>query len=160
MKQILLALLLLNFIPVARAADDKAGSSHYKAAEETLNLMDTPNLLRQSIDQMVKLQVQQNPTIAPYESVMRDFLGKYMSWESLKPDLVKLYMDEFSEAELGDINRFYQTPAGKKMVEKLPALMSKGAQMGAQRVQEHMSELQAAIEAQSKKQPAAAPKKK
>lgn len=158
MKRILLALVLLNFIPLARAADDKAaGSSHYKAAEQTLTILDTPNLLKQSIDQMVAIQVQQNPTMAPYEGALREFLSKYMSWESLKPDLIKLYMEEFSEAELNEINKFYQTPAGKKMVTKLPTLMAKGAQLGAGRMQAHMPELQATIEAQAKKEESAKP---
>ncbi len=158
MKRILLALVLLNFIPLVRAADEKAvGGSHYKAAEQMLTILDTPNLLKQSIDQMVTIQVQQNPTMAPYEEALREFFGKYMSWDTLKPDLIQLYMDEFSEAELGEINKFYQTPAGKKMVGKLPALMAKAAQLGARRMQEHMPELQATIEAQAKKEAAAAP---
>jgi uncharacterized protein len=160
MRRVLVALLFLSVIPVVGAADEKAASSHYKAAEQLLTLMDTPNVLRQSIDQMVKIQAQQNPAIAPYEGVMKEFLGKYMSWDTLKVDLINLYMGEFSEVELGEMGKFYQTPVGKKMVEKLPALMTKGAQMGAQRVQEHMPELQAAIAAEEKKKQEAEPKKK
>ena len=153
MKPILAVLLFLNLMPLARAADEKgASSSHSKAAEETLTLLDTPNLLKQAVDQMVKLQVQQNPAIAPYETLMRDFLSKYMNWESLKPDLIKVYTEEFTEAELGELNKFYQSPIGKKTVQKLPALMNKGSQIGAQRVQEHMPELQAAVAEQEKKQ--------
>lgn len=153
MKSILAVLLFLNLMPLARAADEKAASSsHSKAAEETLTLLDTPNLIKQAVDQMVKLQVQQNPAIAPYETLMRDFLSKYMNWESLKPDLIKIYTEEFTEAELGELNKFYQTPIGKKTVQKLPGLMNKGSQIGAQRVQEHMPELQAAVAEQEKKQ--------
>lgn len=101
---------------------------------------------------MVQLQVQQNPTLAPYEAVMREFLGKYMSWDSLKADLIKIYAEEFTASELAELNKFYQSPVGKKTVQKMPALMTKGAQIGTQRVQEHMAELQAAVAAQEKKQ--------
>ena len=83
---------------------------------------------------------------------MKQFLAKYMSWDSLKADMIKIYMDEFTESELGELNKFYQTPVGKKTVEKMPTLMSKGAQLGGQRVQEHMPELQAAIAAEAQKQ--------
>ena len=151
MRRILVAFVLLSVLPLVRGADDTS-SPHYKAAEQMLTLMDMPNMLQQSTDQMLKLQIQQNPTIAPYESVMKAFLAKYMSWESLKPDMIKLYMDEFTEAELNEMNKFYQTPTGKKMVGKMPALMSRGAQLGTQRVQAHMSELQAAIAAEAAKQ--------
>lgn len=160
MRRIFIALMLLNVIPVVCGADEKAGTGHQKAAEQMLTLMDMPTLLKQSVDQMVKIQVQQNPTIAPYEAVMKEFLAKYMSWDSLKPDMIKLYMDEFTEAELGDLNKFYQTPVGKKMLGKMPTLMSKGAQIGSQRVQEHMPELQAAIAAEAQKNPSPAPPKK
>lgn len=152
MRRILVALMLLNVIPVVCGADEKATSGHQKAAEQMLTLMDMPTVLRQSVDQMVKLQVQQNPTIAPYEAVMKEFLGKYMSWDSLKADMVKIYMDEFTESELGELTKFYQTPVGRKAVQRMPALMTKGAQMGSQRVQEHMPELQAAIAEEAKKQ--------
>ena len=50
------------------------------------------------------MQVQQNPSIAPYEAVMKEFLAKYMSWDSLKADMIKIYMDEFTEPELGELN--------------------------------------------------------
>lgn len=152
MKSIFVAVLLLILVPLTRAAEEKSTDGRYKAAEETLTLLDTPNLLKQAIDQMVQLQVQQNPTLAPYEAVMREFLGKYMSWDSLKADLIKIYAEEFTASELAELNRFYQSPVGKKTVQKMPALMTKGAQIGTQRVQEHMAELQAAVAAQERKQ--------
>jgi hypothetical protein len=46
------------------------------------------------------------------------------------------------------------------MVEKMPTLMGKGAELGARRVQEHMPELQAAIAEEAKKQKDASDKKK
>jgi hypothetical protein len=141
MKRIVVALLLFAVVPMLNAQDKN--SSHYKAAEQMLTLMDMPTVLKKSVDEMVAMQVQQNPSIAPYETVMKEFLAKYMSWDSLKADMVKIYMDEFTEAELGELNKFYQTPVGRKTVEKMPTLMSKGAQLGGQRVQEHMPELQA-----------------
>ena len=107
MRRIIVALVLLSVIPMVRAADDKtAAPGHRAAAEQMLTLMDMPTLLKQSVDQMVKMQVQQNPTIAPYEGVMKEFLAKYMSWDSLKPDMIKLYTDEFTEPELGELNKF------------------------------------------------------
>jgi hypothetical protein len=153
MKRIVVALLLFAVVPMLNAQDKN--SSHYKAAEQMLTLMDMPTVLKKSVDEMVAMQVQQNPSIAPYETVMKEFLAKYMSWDSLKADMIKIYMDEFTESELGELNKFYQTPVGRKTVEKMPTLMSKGAQLGGQRVQEHMPELQAAITAEAQKQGAA-----
>jgi hypothetical protein len=158
MKKILAAVLLfsLSCLPAPAVAQD-TNSSHYKAAEQMLNLMDMETMIRRSIDEMLKAQIAQNPSIAAFESVMREFLMKHMSWDSLKADTIKIYMAEFTEPELNEMNKFYQTPTGKKMVEKMPSLMSKGTELGAKRLQEHMPELQTAImEAAKKQQDAAA----
>jgi len=92
MKRIVVALLLFAVLPVLDA-QDKSDSSHYKAAEQMLTLMDMPTVLKKSVDEMVAMQVQQNPAIKPYETVMKEFLAKYMSWDSLKADMVQIYMD-------------------------------------------------------------------
>ena len=161
MKRLIVALLSVCLFTVAgNAADPKTGGSHYKAAEKTLTLMDMETVLRRSIDEMLKAQIAQNPGIAPFETVMRQFLMKHMSWDSLKADTIQIYMAEFTEKELEELNRFYETEVGRKMVEKMPTLMGKGAELGAKRVQEHMPELQSAIAEEAKKQKDAADKKK
>ena len=153
MKILLPFLLAVSLLLPGPVRADEA--SHKKAAESLLGLMGMEALLSQSVDQMLVMQVQQNPGLAPYQSQMKTFLGKYMSWASLKDDMAKIYMTEFTEPELNEMNKFYQTPLGKKMVQRLPALMAKGAEMGQKRVQEHLPELQAAIQAEagSKKTP-------
>lgn len=136
------------FQPATIRADE---ASHRKAAESLLSMMNMDNLLSQTVDQMLAIQVQQNPAIAPYQAQMKTFLNKYMSWASLKDDMVKLYMAEFSESELNELNKFYQTPLGKKTVEKMPGLTAKGAEIGQKRVQDHLPELQAAIKGDAEK---------
>ena len=145
MKPFFLSLLIgaiALFSPAMTRADE---ASHRKAAESLLNLMNMDALLTQSIDQMLQMQTKQNPAIAPYEQEMKAFLNKYMSWTSLKDEMTKLYVDEFTESELGELNKFYQTPLGKKTLQKMPALMAKGAEIGQRKVQEHLPELQASI---------------
>lgn len=114
-----------------------APASHRAAAESLLSQMDMDKVLSQSIDQTLKAQVQANPAIATYEPQMRAFFAKYMSWASMKDDMINIYMGEFSEEELKQLGAFYQTPVGKKAIERLPALLAKGAEMGQKRVQEH-----------------------
>lgn len=132
--------------PLPARADE---TTHRAAAETLLNLMDMEKLMGQSVDQMLQMQVQQNPAIAPYQTQIKAFLGKYMSWPSMKSDLVKIYMSEFTEPELKELTAFYQTPLGRKTLQKMPALLQKGAEMSQKRVQEHLPELQAAIQAEA-----------
>jgi uncharacterized protein len=150
MKPFFIAILIgaVAFFQPAPAHADPA--SHRKAVDSLFALMDMENLLNQSIDQMLAMQVQQNPAIAPFQTQMKAFLSKYMSWASMKDDMAKLYMAEFSESELNELTKFYQTPLGKKTIQKMPALMAKGAEIGQKRVQEHLPELQAALAAEKK----------
>src|SRR5215211_4572594 len=134
------------FHPFAARADE---ASHRAAAESLLTNMDMDKLMSQSVDQMLQMQVQQNPAIAPYQTQMKTFLAKYMSWAAMKDDMVKIYVAEFSEPELKELNAFYQTPLGKKTVQRMPTLLAKGAEIGQKRVQEHLPELQAAIQSQA-----------
>ena len=46
-----------------------------------------------------------------------------------KPDLITLYTTNFSEAELKGLIEFYQSPLGKKVMEKMPTLSAQSAQM-------------------------------
>jgi hypothetical protein len=124
-------------------ADEK---SHRKAAENLLKEMNMEKQLVASIDQMVDLQVKTNPQLAPFKEVMKKFLNKHMSMNSLKDDMITIYTGAFTEDELNEITKFYKTPTGKKMIEKLPDLMAKGMQLGVQRVQANQEELRQMLE--------------
>ncbi len=132
--------------PLVASADE---TTHRASAEALLNNMDMDKLMSQSIDQMLQMQAQQNPAIAPYQAQMKTFLSKYVSWAAMKDDMVKIYVAAFTEPELKELNAFYQTPLGKKTVQKMPTLLAKGAELGQKRVQEHLPELQAAIQSQA-----------
>ena len=69
-----------------------------------------------------------------------------MRWDALKPQLVAIYTEAFTEAELREITAFYKTPAGQKAVTVMPELMQKGMTMGQKAVQDHLPELQEAIQ--------------
>jgi hypothetical protein len=122
-----------------------------KEAEKLLDMVGTQAVMEQSMSQMLDIQLQQNPALAPYKGVMMEFLNENMSYESLKPELIKMYSEEFTSSELREINAFYSTDVGKKSIEKMPTLMMQGGQLGATRVQENIGDLQAMIQAESER---------
>ena len=128
-----------------------ADEASEKEAEKLLDMVGTQAVMEQKMSQMLDIQLQQNPALAPYKGVMMEFLNKNMSYESLKPDLVKMYSEEFTSSELREINAFYSTNVGKKSIEKMPKLMMQGGQLGATRVQENINDLQAMIQAESER---------
>ena len=122
-----------------------------KEAEKLLDMVGTQAVMEQSMSKMLDIQLQQNPALAPYKGVMMEFLNDNMSYESLKPELIKMYSEEFTSSELREINAFYLTDVGKKSIEKMPKLMMQGGQLGATRVQENINDLQAMIQAESER---------
>ncbi|WP_185816851.1 DUF2059 domain-containing protein [Hymenobacter metallilatus] len=134
------------------AAKTPVSAGQRKAAEELLQATSTEKNLAASIDRMLALQIEQNPGMKAVEPEMRAYINKYMSWASLKDELVQIYAQEFTEKELKELTKFYLTPIGRKTIEKMPQLMVAGMEMGQRRVQEHLPELQQAIAEKMKTQ--------
>jgi hypothetical protein len=143
----------------APAAEAPAATdSHTQAVEEFFVVMKMKETSDKTIDQMLQMQMQQNPQLAQFKDVMAKFLRKHVSYESLKTEMVALYKAEFTEDEVKTLTEFYKTPVGQKAVSKLPTLVASGAQLGMQRVQMNMGELQQAIaKRQAELQPPATP---
>lgn len=128
-----------------------ADAESMKEAEQLLQTMGTEAALEQSMSQMIDVQLQQNPALAPYKGVMMEFFSKYTSYDSLKLEMAQAYSEAFTTAELKEINAFYSSDVGQKVVETMPVLMAEGAQMGISRVQANIGELQTMIKAESER---------
>ena len=102
-----------------------------------------------TVDQLIEVQIQQNPAIEPFRHIMVEFINRYMSYESVKEDMVALYADTFSRNEIYEIVAFYKTPTGQKTIKELPRLASKGTEVGLKRIKNHKDELREMIEKES-----------
>ena len=127
-------------------------AGHRKAAEALLTATNSAQNLTLTIDRMLAGQIEQNPGMQAVEPEMRAYLTKYMSWNSLKDEMVQLYASAFTEKELKELTRFYLTPIGRKTIDQLPQLTVAGMQIGQRRMQEHLPELQQAIAGKLKDQ--------
>ncbi|AYC33589.1 DUF2059 domain-containing protein [Pseudomonas cavernae] len=64
-----------------------------------------------------------------YQAKANTALDKAVGWDKIKPDMVKLYTSNFTEQELKDLLAFYESPLGKKMLQKMPELTAQSAQL-------------------------------
>lgn len=145
-----LVLGLVAFVVVgSRANADEA--SHRAAVEKLFATMNMEKTHAATLDNIVQQQSRSNPAMLALQPTMREFLNKYMSWTSIKEDMMKIYQEGFTEAELGELNKFYDSPVGKKSIEQMPALMGKGMTVAQERMKEHLPELQAAMKAAAEK---------
>lgn len=149
MKTLSIITLLFLCTACANMESKPVNSDPRVEAEKLLNIAGMQNALEESMDQMIALQIQQNPSLLPYQQVMKTFLNKHMSYASMKTELIDIYAETFTAEELREINAFYLTDTGKKTIEKLPELMAKGGQIGVQRVQQNAAELESMIQAEA-----------
>ena len=69
------------------------------------------------------------------QAKMLDLVKARLSWDKMRPQYVSVYSETFSDEEITGILAFYESPAGRAMLAKMPTLLSKSmsvaqAQMG------------------------------
>ncbi len=124
-----------------------ASGSQRQAVARLFELTHMQRLIEESVDGVLALQVAQNPALAEHKEALRAFLEKYIGWQSLKDALEEMYLQAFTETELNEMNAFYSSPTGQKVLQRLPELVQQRNQLAMQRLQEHIGELQQEINA-------------
>jgi uncharacterized protein len=120
-------------------------SAQEKAARELFRMVGGEKLALGGAEAMMGV-IRSDPELAPYEHVFRAWYLKMFAEADLEPEMVKLYMETFSEKELQEITAFYKTPVGRKAIAAMPELMRRGAELGMKRAHEHEGELQAMLD--------------
>ncbi|MGD2112924.1 MAG: DUF2059 domain-containing protein [Gammaproteobacteria bacterium] len=150
-KSLVLAALLCGAtLPAGVLADE---ASHRQAVEQLFELTAMQQKIDESVDSVLALQLSQSPELRPHQEVVREFLERHIGWASLRDALTDMYLQEFSEEEVQAMNTFYRSPAGRKVIERLPVLVQMRNQLASQRLQENIGELRYLIEARRKEQP-------
>lgn len=103
--------------------------------------METEETMRESTDLILRQQVEQNPMMAQFEDIMREFMTKHLDWQELRPEFVQLYVDIYTEPELREMTAFYRTPLGRKMLETLPQVTVRSQEISQRRLQQHLPEM-------------------
>ena len=128
-------------------ADD---ASHRKAVEQLFELTGMQQKIEESVDNVLALQLTQSPALVEHKTTVKEFLERHIGWESMKDALTDMYLKAFTEQELKDMNAFYSSTTGKKVIERLPALVQMRNQLASARLQENIGELEYALKSSEK----------
>lgn len=156
MKLLLIAVCACLIAPMMKADD----ASKRAKVEELLTASHVEQLIQQEQQQvqammhqmMVKAapSMENDPKMAKVEKFITDETNAAMNYQTLKPDFIKIYADTYTEEELDGLVKFYQSPAGQAMLNKMPIVMTKTMELVQQRMQalmpqmqEHMKEMMA-----------------
>ena len=159
MKKLLIPLLL----GLAFAGNVEAAPPTPAQIDRLLQVMDAQKV----IDQMVPAMMQATRTqmeqlldrnqasqadrdrmqriLAAQEASVRDML----SWDKLKPLYVRVYSDTMTADEVLAMTRFYESPEGRSVMQKMPQILQRTMQemqpLAESAVQEMMDEIEAEI---------------
>lgn len=100
-------------------------------------------------EQMVAQQnipAQEQEAAKKYFVKMEALLREEMGWSKMKEPVMEAYARVYTVDELKAINEFYSTPAGKKMIEKMPQLMQETMQISQAMAQKLIPKFQALAE--------------
>src|SRR5689334_18485071 len=116
-----------------------------KAAQEQM----LAQVKQMAVQQMnANLSADQQAKAADYQNRMFAIISSKMSWDKVRPIIVKIWGDTFNDQELDGMLAFYESSAGKAMVQKMPTVMTKMMQQ----VQTIMGDLQPEIDKMIKEQ--------
>lgn len=136
-------LLTVLLAPLAVAGDN---SAKRQEVETLFRLTQMEKKIQEGVDSIVARELQQNPQLQNDRKALEDFLQKYVGWDALKDDIAAMYMRTFSEQELKEMNAFYITPTGQKVISVVPELVQQRNRLAMQRLQQHIGELRQTIQ--------------
>ena len=138
MKKNILAIAFLVF-----GVFTNAQSSKDVKIAELLETMGSTHAMKTSFEYMINYYKQNNPQIS---SEYWDNASKHVDYDELVQKLIPVYSKHFTEQEIVDLLNFYNTSTGKKMIEKMPAILEESMEIGrkwgielAQKIEEEIS---------------------
>lgn len=126
--------------------------NHDKVIDQLFSVMDMESVQNKQITNMVAVQCESNPVLQKIRPELTKFYMDNVGWKQLEPDIKKLYKKYFTENELVEILKFYQTPTGKKSLTQMPALFAEGMKLGQAKVSEKMPAFIKSVEGKLKKE--------
>lgn len=91
-------------------------------------------------------EAQVNSARPAMEQIFQD-IQTTLSWETMRPDIVRIHSEVFTTAEMDAALAFFNSAEGRAFMEKQSRLMERSGEVAERRVAEAMPRFEAAIEA-------------
>ena len=144
---------IILFVGIGLATTVSADeASHRQAIQKLFELTGMQQKIDESVQSVLTLQLAQSPELKDHKIVVQEFLERHIGWQSLKDALTDMYLQEFSEQEVKDMNTFYSSATGRKVIDRLPVLVQMRNQLASKRLQENIGELQYELSSSQKQQ--------
>lgn len=133
-----LVILILLFFSFGSMAAEKSP----EATKKLFQVLGLEQSMQQSLLSSVDLTLAQADNAKTIRSDLIKFMNETIGYKAIEKDLIEVYQKNFTEAEQLQLIEFYQSPAGKKLVNLQPKLYQEAAEIGHRKMLEHQEELQ------------------
>ncbi len=91
------------------------------------------------------------------QTKLMDLIKVKMSWEKMRPEMVRIYGETYSEEEINGMLAFFQSPAGQGFIKKTPVLAQKMMVLSQTQMGDIMPDIQRIVKESMQPPPAAKP---
>src|SRR5215813_13487336 len=156
-----IAIYVLGLLLVSAASAQSAPADTPSSREDVMRLFDVMQI-RPQMEQVMKQMFQQmramsreemkdkKPNVSPEDIAKADALAnKIMNEVSVSDiinDMVPVYQNHLSKADVDEMIKFYSTPTGQKILREMPAMTAEGMQAMQPRIHKQIDEITREIE--------------
>ena len=112
---------------------------------------------RQQFEQITggkDLSAEQKADVERIQSRTSEIVRKTLAWDQMRPLYIEVYKQTFSGEDVRAMAKFYESPAGKNLLDKTPALMQNLMGAVQKKIVPMMEELQTELKESTKETPA------
>jgi uncharacterized protein len=106
-------------------------------------------MMRQGMKQAAagkQLTPEQERALEKMPPKLMEALRADFNWATLKPQYVQIYKETFTDVEVNDLIKFYRTPSGQSLIDKMPVVMQKSMGVAQNQLQTFIPRIQKAID--------------
>lgn len=89
-----------------------------------------------------RMNPKQQAAVDKLPARMAKIIREEVTWEKMKPQLMVVYRDIFTQEEINGLIDFYKTPTGQTMTRKMPQVLQKSVQISQNMMMQVMPKMQ------------------
>jgi len=133
-------------LPVLSFAGDKEN-----LAEEIMKLTNMQKMMDQTKAQIQQMQIRVMQQLevsekdkkgaAEFQNKINEMIFNELTWDNIKSEYIKLFVDVYTIDELKGLVQFYKSPAGQSLIKKQPIIMQKSMMISQSKIQKLIPKL-------------------
>ncbi len=120
LKSFVLSGLFLCLFTCALFAQDNTAS--VDKAKQLINLVKMDQMLDQQIEASIQQLTKQMPEFENHKEELYNLFNEMLNKDEYTKFVTKLLADNFTEAEIEELIKFYKSPIGQKTLSKMPVI--------------------------------------